>query len=90
MQKQSFQYTIETPNDPVGGDVYTSDLEKAEEFCTEMGEEHGYSCVRSNITEEIVFDYGNINLLLIILLIMSTTTFFYVQWRWLRKVLSDT
>ena len=60
MEKQTFQFTIETPNDFIGGDVYTSDLEKAEEFCVEMGEEHGYSCVRSNVTGEIVFDYGDI------------------------------
>ena len=35
MEKQTFQFTIETPNDFIGGDVFTSDLEKAEEFCVE-------------------------------------------------------
>jgi len=54
-----FLYTIETPNG-LDGDVYTSDLEKAENSCIEWGEEYGYSCVRENSTGEIIFDYGDI------------------------------
>ena len=54
-----FQYTCETPNKFVGGDVYSNDLETIENYWIDMGEEHGYSCVR-DIDGNIVFDYGDI------------------------------
>jgi len=54
-----FQYTCETPNKFVGGDVHSNDLETIENYCIDMGEEHGYSCVR-DIDGNIVFDYGDI------------------------------
>tara|TARA_A200000159_G_scaffold153840_1_gene166168 strand:- start:754 stop:954 length:201 start_codon:yes stop_codon:yes gene_type:complete len=54
-----FLYTIETPNS-FTGDVYTSDLETAENSCIDWGQDYGYSCVRNNVTGEIVFDYGDI------------------------------
>jgi len=54
-----FLYTIETPN-AFDGDVYTNDLETAENGCIEWASDYGYSCVRNNVTGEIVFDYGDI------------------------------
>lgn len=54
-----FKYTCETPNKFVGGDVHSNDLATIENYCIDMGEEHGYSCVR-DIDGEIVFDYGDI------------------------------
>ena len=55
-----FLYTIETPAKTIGGDVYTNDLETAENGCIEWASDYGYSCVRNNVTGEIVFDYGDI------------------------------
>lgn len=55
-----FLYTIETPANFEDGDVFTSDLDKATDYCYDLSEEFGYSCVRSNITGEIVLDYGDI------------------------------
>tara|TARA_B100001057_G_C22258861_1_gene722384 strand:- start:88 stop:303 length:216 start_codon:yes stop_codon:yes gene_type:complete len=63
--------------------------EKTEKFCIEMGEQQGDYCMRLNVTREIAFDYGDINVLLIILILMNTITLFYVQWKWLRKALCD-
>ena len=54
-----FQYTCETPNKFVGDDVYSNDLETIENYCIDMAEEYGYSCVR-DIDGNIVFDYGDI------------------------------
>ena len=55
-----FLYTIETPANFNDGDVYTSDLDKATDYCYDLSEEFGYSCVRCNITGNIVLDYGDI------------------------------
>ena len=54
-----FLYTCETPNDFVGGDVHSNDLETIENYCLDMGEEHGYSIVRNNVTGEIVYEHGD-------------------------------
>ena len=54
-----FKYTCETPNKFVGGDVYSSDLSTIEDYCIAMGEDHGYSIVRNNVTGEIVFEHGD-------------------------------
>ena len=54
-----FLYTCETPNKFVGGDVYSSDLSTIEDYCIAMGEDHGYSIVRNNVTGEIVFEHGD-------------------------------
>ena len=55
----NFKYTCETPNKFVGGDVYSSDLSTIEDYCIAMGEDHGYSIVRNNVTGEIVFEHGD-------------------------------
>ena len=55
-----FLYTIETPTKFIGGDVYTSDLDKANDLCFDLHLEHGYSCVRCNISGEIVAEYGDV------------------------------
>ena len=55
----TFLFTCETPNKFVGGDVYSSDLSTIEDYCIAMGEDHGYSIVRNNVTGEIVFEYGD-------------------------------
>ena len=55
----TFLFTCETPNKYVGGDVYSSDLNTIEDYCIEMGIEHGYSIVRNNVTGEIVFEHGD-------------------------------
>ena len=55
----TFLFTCETPNKFVGGDVYSSDLSTIEDYCIAMGEDHGYSIVRNNVTGEIVFEFGD-------------------------------
>ena len=55
----TFLFTCETPNKFVGGDVYSSDLSTIEDYCIAMGEDHGYSIVRDNVTGEIVFEHGD-------------------------------
>ena len=52
-------FTCETSNKFVGGDVYSSDLSTIEDYCIAMGEDHGYSIVRNNVTGEIVFEHGD-------------------------------
>ena len=55
-----FLYTIETPKNFEDGDIQTSSLDKANDLCFDLSQEFGYSCVRCNITGEIVADYGDI------------------------------
>ena len=55
-----FLYTIETPKNFDDGDIQTSSLDKANDLAFDLHLEHGYSCVRCNITGEIVADYGDI------------------------------
>ena len=55
-----FLYTVETPSNFEDGNIETSSLEKANDLAFDLHLEHGYSCVRCNITGEIVADYGNI------------------------------
>ena len=39
--------------------MYSSDLSTIEDYCIAMGEDHGYSIVRNNVTGEIVFEHGD-------------------------------
>ena len=55
-----FLYTIETPSNFEDGNIEINDLDKANDLAFDLHLEHGYSCVRCNITGEIVADYGNI------------------------------
>ena len=55
-----FLYTIETPSNFEDGSIEINDLDKANDLAFDLHLEHGYSCVRCNITGEIVADYGNI------------------------------
>ena len=55
-----FLYTIETPSNFEDGNIETSSLDKANDLCFDLSQEFGYSCVRCNITGEIVADYGDI------------------------------
>ena len=55
-----FLYTIETPSNFEDGSIEINDLDKANDLAFDLHLEHGYSCVRCNITGEIVADYGDI------------------------------
>ena len=55
-----FLYTIETPSNFEDGNIETSCLDKANDLCFDLHLEHGYSCVRCNISGEIVAEYGDI------------------------------
>ena len=55
-----FLYTIETPSNFEDGSIEINDLDKANDLCFDLSLEHGYSCVRCNITGEIVADYGDV------------------------------
>jgi len=55
-----FLYTIETPSNFEDGNIETSSLDKANDLCFDLHLEHGYSCVRCNISGEIVAEYGDI------------------------------
>ena len=54
-----FKYTIETPK-LFKSEVFTDDLQNAEDLCFDMGLDYEYSCVRDNATGEIVYEMGNI------------------------------
>ena len=41
-------------------EVFTDDLQKAEDLCFDFGCDYEYSCVRDNKTGEIVYEMGNI------------------------------
>ncbi len=56
----NFKYTCETPKKFIGGDVHSNDLETIKNYCMDMATEHTYSCVRDNVSGEIVFDNGDI------------------------------
>ena len=55
-----FLYTIETPSNFEDGSIEINDLDKANDLCFDLSVGHGYSCVRCNITGEIVADYGDV------------------------------
>ena len=55
-----FLYTIETPKNFEDGDIQTSSLDKANDLCFDLSQEYDYSCVRCNITGEIVAEYGEV------------------------------
>jgi len=55
-----FLYTIETPSNFEDGSIEINDLDKANDLAFDLHLEHGYSCVRCNISGEIVADYGDI------------------------------
>ena len=55
-----FLYTIETPSNFEDGSIEINDLDKANDLAFDLHLEYDYSCVRCNITGEIVADYGNI------------------------------
>ena len=55
-----FLYTVETPSNFEDGNIETSSLDKANDLAFDLHLEYGYSCVRCNISGEIVADYGNI------------------------------
>ena len=55
-----FLYTIETPTNFEDGNIQTSSLDKANDLCFDLHLEHGYSCVRCNISGEIVAEYGDV------------------------------
>ena len=52
----NFKYTCETPKKFIGGDVHSNDLETIKNYCMDMATEHDYSCIRDNVSGEIVFD----------------------------------
>ena len=54
-----FKYTIETPK-LFKSEVFTDDLQRAEDLCFDFGLDYEYSCVRDNATGEIVYEMGNI------------------------------
>ena len=56
----NFKYTCETPNKFIGGDVHSNDLETITNYGMDMATEHTYSCVRDNVSGEIVFDDGDV------------------------------
>jgi hypothetical protein len=59
----TFLFTCVTPETTpafLGADVYSNDLMTIEDYCIAMGEDHGYSYVRNNVTNEIVFTHGNV------------------------------
>ena len=55
-----FLYTIETPSNFEDGSIEINDLDKANDLAFDLHLEHGYSCVRCNISGEIVAEYGDI------------------------------
>ena len=55
-----FLYTIETPKNYDEGDIQVSSLDKANDLCFDLSLEYDYSCVRCNITGEIVAEYGEV------------------------------
>ncbi len=55
-----FKYTCHTFEKFVGGDVYSNDLDTIKNYCKESAEDHGYSYVRDNVTNEIVYNHGNV------------------------------
>ena len=55
-----FLYTIETPSNFEDGSIEINDLDKANDLAFDLHLEYDYSCVRCNISGEIVADYGNI------------------------------
>ena len=55
-----FLYTVETPKNFEDGDIQLSSLDKANDLAFDLHLDYDYSCVRCNITGEIVAEYGEV------------------------------
>ena len=55
-----FLYTVETQKNFEDGNIQNSSLDKSNYLCFDLHLDYDYSCVRCNITGEIVAEYGEV------------------------------